>query len=121
MDYWLLTAAGLSAVLLLAHIIGGGRDVHTPMLASEMSGELKAYASIIWHAATAVLLIGSGVFLWAGVGHGAGMALVILMQYLAFACLFLFYGVSRLKSVWIMPQWVAFILIAMVGGIGLWN
>lgn len=121
MDYWMLAAAGLSAVLLLAHVIGGGRDVHVPMLESELGTLLKAYVSIIWHAATALLAIGSVALLWAALGKGDGMAIAILMQYLAVAGLFLFYGVSRLKSIWVMPQWTAFLLISALGGVGLWS
>jgi len=120
MDYWMLAAAVLSAILLLAHVIGGGKDVHQPMLSSALSVELKAYASILWHATTALLFVGTGALLWAAMGWGAGMATAILVQYLAFAGLFLFYGFTRLKSVWILPQWMAFLLICALGGAGLW-
>ena len=120
MNIWLLTASALSALLLLAHILGGGKDVHKPMLSSALSVELKAYASILWHATTGLLSVGTGALLWAAMGWGEGMATAILMQYLAFAGLFLFYGFKRLKSVWILPQWTAFLLICALGGDGLW-
>ncbi len=123
MNYWILSAAGLSTLVLLAHVIGGGQDVHRPILNSELNDELKAYSSIIWHSATALLAIGSLSLLWAGMGnhYADGMAFVILLQYIAFAGLFIFYGITRLDSVWIMPQWTAFILIPALGGIGLWR
>ncbi len=120
MDYWILSAAGLSFVLLIAHVKGGGKEVHVPMLESDMSRLLKAYASVIWHAVTAVLAIGTLALVWAAFGQGAEMAIVIVGQYLAFVGLFLIYGVVRLKSIWVMPQWVAFLLISALAGVGLW-
>ena len=117
MDYWNLTAAGLSLVLVGAHVIGGGKDVHEPMLGSDMGKVLKAYTSILWHAVTVVLIIGTLALLGAAMGE-AKFAWVIVAQYLGFAGLFLFYGIVRLKSIWIMPQWIAFILIAALAGIG---
>jgi len=121
MDYWILAAAGLSALLLFAHVIGGGKQVHVPMLESDMSRLLKAYTSVIWHGISAILAIGTGAFLWAAMGRGDGMAIVIAVQYLAFVGLFLLYGVKRLKSIWVMPQWVAFLMISVFTGVGLWN
>ncbi len=121
MDYWILAATALSAVLLVAHVIGGGKEVHVPMLESDLNRLLKAYASVIWHAVTAILAIGTGALFWAASGKGDGMALVIALQYLAFVGLFLAYGISRLKSVWIMPQWTAFLLISVLTGVGLWS
>lgn len=122
-SYWLLSAAILSVIVLLAHVIGGGQDVHMPILSSALNDELKAYSSIIWHSATALLTIGSLTLLWAATGKqsAGGMVSVILLQYLAFAGLFLFYGITRLDSVWIMPQWTAFLVIPALGGIGLWR
>jgi len=121
MDYWILAASGLSALIFFVHLIGGGKDVHVPMLESGMSQILKAYASVIWHAISAILGIGSVAFLWAAMGHGDGIAVVIAVQYLAFAGLFLAYGVTRLNSIWVMPQWSAFLLISGLAGVGLWN
>jgi hypothetical protein len=121
MDYWILAAAGISALLFLAHVNGGGKEVHLPMLESNMSQLLKAYTSVIWHAISAVLAIGTGALLWAAMGRGDGMAIVIVVQYLAFVGLFLLYGIKRLKSIWVMPQWVAFLIISVCAGIGLWN
>lgn len=121
MDNWLMVAAGLSALLFLAHVLGGGKDVHKPMLESGMSRLLKAYTSVIWHAISAILAIGTGALLWAAMGRGDGMAIVVIVQYLVFVGLFLAYGIVRLKSIWVMPQWVAFLMISVVAGIGLWS
>ncbi len=121
MNYWILSASGLSALLFFAHIMGGGKDVHKPMLESDMSRLLKAYTSVIWHAISAILGIGSAVLFVAAIGHGDGMAIVIALQYLAFVGLFLACGVIRLKSIWTMPQWSAFLLISILIGAGLWR
>ena len=121
MDYWILAAAGLSGLLFFAHVVGGGKEVHVPMLESDMSRLLKAYTSVIWHGISAILAIGTGALLWAAMGLGDGMASVIAVQYLAFVGLFLGYGIMRLKSIWVMPQWVAFLMISVFAGIGLWS
>lgn len=121
MDYWMLSAAVLSFILLIAHFVGGGHEVHVPMLESDMSRVNKAYASIIWHGITAILIVGSAGFLWSAMGkaEGHGVAVIVAAQYGAFTCLFLFYGVLRLRSVWVMPQWTAFLAISILAGISL--
>jgi len=121
MNYWILSAGGLSALLFFIHLVGGGKDVHQPMLESDMSRVLKAYTSVIWHAISAILGIGSLALLWAATLSDRGVASLVLLQYTAFAGLFLAYGYLRLKSIWVMPQWSAFIVISTLLGIGIWN
>ncbi len=120
MNYWMLAAGSLSGLLLLAHVIGGRKEVHVPLLKSDLGPELGAYVSILWHAVTAVLAVGMVALFGAAMGLGNGAAMVVVMQYLAFVGLFLGYGVARLGSVWVMPQWVAFLLISILAGAGLW-
>ena len=121
MNYWILAASALSALLVVAHVFGGGKEVHVPMLKSDLSRLLKAYTSVIWHAITAILAIGTVALLWAALGAEKGMAMIIAFQYLAFVGLFLAYGILRLKSIWIMPQWTAFLMISVLTGVGLWR
>ena len=121
MDYWILSASGLSALLFIAHVIGGGKDVHVPMLESGMSQLLKAYTSVIWHAISAILAVGTGALLWAAFGQGDGMVIIVIAQYFAFVLLFLAYGIRRLSSIWVMPQWSAFLIISALAGVGLWS
>jgi len=114
--------AGLLSVLtLFIHIFGGGPEVHDPVLQSALSVELKAILSVIWHAISAILLINAVALFIAAKSPMVLKPIVIIVssQYLAFAALFIFYGVTHLDSLLPMPQWVIFIVLAVVGLIGL--
>lgn len=108
---WIATTAVLSFGLTGVHVIGGGADVHAPLLTSDLSVLLKGYASVLWHAATANLLICSIMLAVAcrDVTQHKMLISFVNLQFLAFAGLFLFYGETRLGSVFVMPQWIAFL------------
>ncbi|MDH5377604.1 MAG: hypothetical protein OEX00_04715 [Gammaproteobacteria bacterium] len=112
-----LAAAVLSGFTLLIHVFGGGPEVHDPVLASTLSVELKAILSVIWHAITFVLLINSVALVVAAKSPALTKPIVIMVssQYLAFAALFVFYGITHLGSVAPMPQWIIFSVLAAVG------
>lgn len=95
------------------HVIGGGIEVHHPMLSSGMDHKLKAFASILWHFVSAVLLINSGALLFAAWQPSWRDPLVwsVIAQHTAIAVLFVFYGITRLGEIWSMPQWVIFLVI----------
>jgi len=114
MNYWILSSGILSIGTMFLHIIGGGREVHVPVLESELSTGLKAILSIIWHAITAILAINGAALLWAAASPELQKPLVLLVsfQYLAFAILFIFYGWIRLGTLLPMPQWIIFIALA---------
>ncbi|MEE9375408.1 MAG: hypothetical protein V3V04_03640 [Rhizobiaceae bacterium] len=44
---------------------------------------------------------------------------LVSAQYIALALLFIFYGISRLGTVWLMPQWIVFLLIPVLAYVGL--
>jgi len=120
MNRWILMSGILSTLVIFLHVIGGGNDVHKPVLDSELSVLLKAYSSILWHAVTVVLLVNSAALIIAAMNSDLRHALVYMVasQYLAFAGVFIFYGLSRLATVATMPQWVTFIVIP---AIALWG
>ena len=95
-------------------------DVHQPTLGSELSVILKAYASVLWHFASAVLLLNSFALLVAAKHVHLKKPLVYLVasQYLAFVVLFLIYGQSRLNSLWEMPQWLLFLPLVVLAFVG---
>lgn len=123
MNHWILTAAALSAATVLIHLFGGGPEVHDPLLASGLSVPLKAYASILWHAVTVVLIANSTALLVAA-RHPTAQPYLVLMavaQYLGFALLFGVYGMTRLGSLMPMPQWIIFVAISALALTGLWR
>ncbi len=116
MNYWYLGAAGLSGLTVLAHVFGGGPEVHAPVLQSGLSDYFKAIFSVIWHAISAILIINSLVLLGAGLGRprGEAGALIVGVQYFSFAVLFVFYGLSRLDNLSQMPQWAVFFAVPLL-------
>lgn len=118
LNHHLLT--GVAGILSLAtavlHVWGGGVEFHKPMLAGGSSDKLKAGFSVIWHEVTAMLVV-NGVALLAVVrspAFGQGLIWLVLLQFLAFAFLFMFYGRTRLKTFWVLPQWTIFAVLSML-------
>ncbi len=121
MNKFLLSAAILSFVTLLIHVIAGGQDVHVPFLESALTVENKAIFSVIWHAVTAVLLTSSVALFFASKNHTYRLpiAMFVSAQFSAFALLFVFYGLSRLGTLFLMPQWIIFLTLTSLTLIGL--
>ncbi len=111
MKKFMIAAAALMFATLLAHVFGGGPEIHAPIQASEISPYLHAISAVIWHAITIILLVFSVAL--AGLVKHPNRALerVMIAIQLGFAFLFLFYGFRLLGNIIDMPQWVAFMLI----------
>ena len=121
MNLWLLSA-GIAALLLdLVHIFLGGREIHRPMVAAHWPEPAKAIWSVVWHAVTALIALGGVALIVAAVLPDQALALAALpiALFLAFAGLFIGYGLIRLGTVRILPQWIAFLGISALGLIGL--
>lgn len=121
MNFWLLAAAAFSFVTTGVHVLAGGPDVHDPLLALDMPPVLKVYVSLLWHATTAILLVDSVLLLCASIRrrHREALAAAVVAQYLAYAGLFIGYGVAYLGTLWQTPQWVVFLLISALALLGL--
>ncbi len=119
---FLIVAGVLSLGLTGIHVIGGGQDVHVPLLQSNADDVVKGFASVVWHGVTAALLICSVMLLVAATNDRlrVGYTAVVLAFYLAFAGLFLGYGMLRFGSVLLMPPWIGFLIISAVAAMGLW-
>lgn len=119
MNRILLIAAALSALITGAHIFGGGPQYHAPILASEISQEDKAVYSILWHFVSFTLGANTLALIWSARQRGeSAIAILVSVQTLIFAGLFLFYGQLRLGSIFMLPQWTLFLLIA---GFSFWG
>lgn len=119
----ILLAAVISTITIGLHVYGGGIEVHQPILSANLTPILKAYVSILWHAVTVILVINSiGLFLTAFKPiQLKSLSLLISLQYLAFAGLFIFYGLSQLGTLFIMPQWIIFICMSALIFLGSWR
>ncbi|MBT2131388.1 hypothetical protein [Aliiroseovarius lamellibrachiae] len=118
MNKFMIAATVLMFATFLAHVLGGGPEIHAPIQASDLSPYLRAISAVIWHAITIILLVFSVAL--AGLIKYPNRALerVIIAIQLGFASLFLFYGMRLLGNVIDMPQWIAFMLIPAVMVIG---
>ncbi len=123
MNKWIFSAGMLSVLTLLLHVFGGGPEILVPVLESELSVELKAILSVVWHMVTAILALNALALFCAARPHAFRKPLVVLVssQNLAFAALFVFYGLTRLGTLLPMPQWVIFIVLAGLALAGLRN
>lgn len=117
-----IATAGILSVLLTAiHIFGGGADVHAPILVSELDPLMKGYSSVLWHGVTASLALCSGILLLAAKREGERELLtwIVIIQFAAFAAIFAYYGISRFGTLFLMPQWIAFLIIIAVSYFGI--
>lgn len=106
-----LIAAGLMLMTLMVHVFAGGSDVHLPLLAETDNPGLAAFVSVLWHFVTLFLaVLCLGLVSLARHPNPALEAAFCALQ-LGFAALFLFYGTTRLGTVWLMPQWIVFLLV----------
>lgn len=115
------TAGVLSLILTAIHVFGGGADVHGPILASELDNVLKGFSSVVWHAVTANLLLCGFMLLYASYNKVVEkpFTLIVIAHFLTYAGLFMFYGLSRFDTLFVMMPWVAFLFISAVATIGI--
>ncbi len=121
MNYWLLSACGLTVLTIGAHVLLGGPEIHTPVLQSALSPDVKAVVSVIWHGITAVMGLSA---LWLGLAitrRHLGAVPFIAAQYFSFSALFLFYGATWLGSAFVFPQWYIFLILGALASIGYWR
>lgn len=121
MNPWLFAAGAATLLLDLVHIFPGGREIHRPMVATDWPEPAKAVWSVVWHAVTAVMAVGGLAMLVASFRPEQALALTIVpvALFLSWSGLFLFYGLKRLGSVTVLPQWVAFSVISGLAIVGL--
>jgi hypothetical protein len=115
------TASCLSLILTGIHVFGGGPDVHVPLLESDASETVKGFASVVWHSVTAALLLCSGMLLIAAMQekYRSVLTWLVIVYYSTFAGLFLFYGIVRLGTIFLMLPWIGFVVIVAVAFLGL--
>jgi hypothetical protein len=108
---WTRVAAALMGLTFLIHVFAGGRGVHAPMQAALTDPGLAAFASLLWHAVTVMLAV-SAVGLWSlARRRDAVLEAVLSSMHIGLAALFIFYGLTRLGTLTLMPQWIIFLAI----------
>ena len=106
---WTRLAAALMGATVLIHVFAGGPEVHAPLQAALPDPGLAAFAALLWHAVTVVLIVlAYGLWVLAG-RRDPALEITLSGVQIGFAGLFLFYGLTRLGTVWDMPQWLIFL------------
>lgn len=121
MNRWIFFSSILSFVTAVVHVFAGGPEVHDTLLTADLPILLKTYVSVIWHATTTILVIDSIALLTAAFRSDLRKAIIwiVVGQYVAYAILFVGYGLGYLGSLLTTPQWSAFALISALALIGM--
>lgn len=105
---WTRLASALMGATVFIHVFAGGPEVHNALLAALPDSGLAAWATILWHAITVVLVVLT-FGLWAlAKRQDPTLEAVLSGIQLGFAGLFVAYGLVRLGTLWPMPQWIIF-------------
>ncbi len=114
MNKWILSASIVSGLTLLIHALAGELLFHTPAMQSNLSIENKMVLSVVWHGITGVMALSFVALVLAArsMPHKNSLLIFIAAQYATMAALFIGYGLVRLGSVTIMPQWTILLVLA---------
>ncbi|WP_237155218.1 hypothetical protein [Oryzibacter oryziterrae] len=119
MNWWFLSASVLTVGLTGVHVFFGGPEIDVPIQATGLDPRVLAVAAVVWHGVTVVMLINALLLAAAALSADWRMAAAgAAFQFLAYAGLFLTYNLSRFGSLWTLPQWIAFVAIALIIGAG---
>jgi hypothetical protein len=119
------TAHAIAAILMggvvLLHVIGGGAEVHLPTQAAGLTPTLKAFAAVLWHAVTVALIVFTAALAWISFRPNQPLALTLIAIQLGWTGLFIYYGLTQLGTLAIMPQWVIFTVLPTLIAFGSWH
>lgn len=119
MNRWMLAAAGALLLTTWVHVYLGGPEIHHVIQVSDLPPDLRALSAVLWHAVTIALLVFAAGCIWLARTPNPALVLLIGAIQVGYAGLFLFYGVTRLGTLWVMPQWIIFLLVPALMVIGL--
>ncbi|WP_322892285.1 hypothetical protein [Yoonia sp. 72] len=106
---WTRLAADLMGPTVLIDVFARGADL--PLQTALHVPELAAFAAVLWHAVSVVLIVLT-YGLWV-LAQRRGLAFKFVLSGVQVGCpaMFLLYGLRRLGTVIDMPQWMIFLII----------
>jgi hypothetical protein len=109
MNIAILVGACLMSVTVLVHVFMGGSEVMKPLHAAPLPRMVRTVMDVVWHGVTVVLIcLAAGLF-WLTWHDNPALVWMVNAIQIGFAGLFIWYGVTQLRSLWIMPQWLVFL------------
>lgn len=120
MNEWFAAAAALSALTCGIHVVIGGRAAARPLLEAPLDRDVKFTNYYCWHAVTITIAALAAAFAYSS-GAGAGTDLALLAT--GIALLFALLSLAMIARFRLPPiqfgQWLLFLVIALLGLIGL--
>lgn len=109
----ILAAALLSVLTLFVHVFAASPEYLTPALHSDMSPDQKTMYVALWFGVAIILAINTiALTIALKPDHRKPLVGLVSVQYLAYALLFIYLGITRAGSLWTQPQWTVFLLMA---------
>jgi hypothetical protein len=109
MNTIILLAAVLMCVTVLVHVVIGGREVMQPLRGSDLPPLVRAVMDVVWHGVTVTLMALAGGLFWLTWNDNPPLLWIVNAIQVGFAGLFIWYGITQLRSLWPMPQWIIFL------------
>lgn len=120
MNSWLLAAAVAALLTFVVHTFVGGRLIAAPLLAAQGLARIPRLTTYYcWHMVSILLLAMALALAWTAFRANPPLALLLVLLATAFAVLSLGLVAAFRVSPWQLPQWAFFVLIAVLGGVGL--
>ncbi|MDX8348072.1 hypothetical protein SLH49_08740 [Cognatiyoonia sp. IB215446] len=117
---FVLSAGFLSSIWLAVHLFVGGRQIATPLLASDLAPLVRQTQYLCWHFTSVAIAAMAVLNLWAVITDDPAFALAAFLLAVGFATvgigLVLRLGARHLD----LPQGWLFVPVALLGGLGLW-
>lgn len=114
-----LAAAGLMALTTLVHLFAGGPEIYAPLRDATLAPVVVSTLSVVWHMISLLLGLYTVALFWLWQRSNDHLAVFICAGQIAFALLFVTYGIADFGSVLPLPQWTIFALTAAFIGLGL--
>ena len=109
MNLLVLLAAGLMSVTVFVHVFMGGPEIMKPLRAAGLPPVVRAVMDVVWHGVTLVLICLAAALFWLTWNDNTALLMIVSAIQVCFSALFIWYGVTQLRSLWPMPQWIIFL------------
>ncbi|WP_424983915.1 hypothetical protein [Maritalea sp. S77] len=120
LNLWWGVAGVMSLLVAAIHIFAGTPEIMVPLAKIEMPTVIFAIMDVMWNQVSLLLIIVGLALLFAAKRGALSMDMVLFINviYVGIAIIFMIAGLFYLQSLWPMPQWILFGLIALVAQIG---